>query len=394
MARSFAHINNVVGLIVVFLVVVVAIAEATSPGIDNHPSHSHCSDDEIKQCKNLPHVCPKFCPNGCITECRSCKPICIDGPSPPPPYHLHPSKSPKKVKCKSKDKKHRKCYNQEHTCPSSCPGTCQVDCVSCKPVCSCDKPGAVCQDPRFIGADGITFYFHGKKDKDFCLVSDSNLHINGHFIGKRNENMKRDFTWVQAIGILYGNHKISIGAQKTATWDDAIDRLSLNFDGESILLPDNEGARCQSETGPTTSITRTSDTNEIIIEVENIFKITAKVVPITEEESQIHNYGITQDDCFAHLELGFKFFALSDEVSGVLGQTYRRSYVSRVKMGVLMPVMGGDKEFSASGLFNVDCSVTKFQAVNEINEGLLNNLELPNLKCSSGISGRGVVCKR
>ncbi|KAK4340211.1 hypothetical protein RND71_041673 [Anisodus tanguticus] len=46
----------------------------------------------------------------------------------------------------------------------------------------CDKPGAVCQDPRFIGADGITFYFHGK-DKDFCLVSDSNLHINGHFIG-------------------------------------------------------------------------------------------------------------------------------------------------------------------------------------------------------------------
>ncbi|XP_006346377.1 uncharacterized protein [Solanum tuberosum] len=390
MARSY-----VVGLIGIFLVMVVAIVEATPPGIADHPSHSHCSDDEIKQCKNLPHVCPKFCPNGCITECRSCKPICIDGPSPSPPTptpdHPHPPKSPKKVKCKSKDKKHSKCYNQEHTCPSTCPGTCKVDCVSCKPVCSCDKPGAVCQDPRFIGSDGITFYFHGKKDKDFCLVSDSNLHINGHFIGKRNENMKRDFTWVQAIGIIYGTHKISIGAQKTATWDDAVDRLYLNFDGETILLPDNEGARWESETGPMTSITRTSDTNEIIIEVENILKITAKVVPITEEESRIHNYGITQDDCFAHLELGFKFLSLSDEVSGVLGQTYRRNYVSRVKMGVLMPVMGGDKEFSASGLFNADCSVTKFQAVNK---GLLNNLELPNLKCSSGMSGRGVVCKR
>ncbi|KAK4340210.1 hypothetical protein RND71_041672 [Anisodus tanguticus] len=410
MAPSFSH--NVVGL-GIFLVMLVAIVEATPPGIAFHPSNSHCSDDEIKQCKNLPHVCPKFCPNGCITECRSCKPICIDGSppppyspppstsppppynppsaSPPPPHYPPPSTSPKTVKCKNKN--YPKCYNQVHTCPSSCPGTCQVDCVSCKPVCSCDKPGAVCQDPRFIGADGITFYFHGKKDKDFCLVSDSNLHINGHFIGKRNEKMKRDFTWVQAIGILYGTHKISIGAQKTATWDDAIDRLSLNFDGETIVLRNNEGERWMSKSGPTTYITRTSKTNEIVIEIENIFKITAKVVPITEKESRVHNYGITQDDCFAHLELGFKFLSLSDGVSGVLGQTYRRNYVSKVKMGALMPVMGGDKEFSASGLFNVDCFVAKFQAVNE-NVSLLNNLELPSLKCNSGIHGHGVVCKR
>lgn len=75
----------------------------------------------------------------------------------------------------------------------------------------CDRVGAVCQDPRFIGGDGVTFYFHGKKDRDFCLVSDSNLHINGHFIGRRNQDMKRDFTWVQALGILFDTHQLHVG---------------------------------------------------------------------------------------------------------------------------------------------------------------------------------------
>jgi hypothetical protein len=27
-----------------------------------------------------------------------------------------------------------------------------------------------CGDPRFTGGDGNTFYFHGKRDRDFCIV--------------------------------------------------------------------------------------------------------------------------------------------------------------------------------------------------------------------------------
>ncbi|KAF3793172.1 hypothetical protein EJ110_NYTH10290 [Nymphaea thermarum] len=86
----------------------------------------------------------------------------------------------------------------------------------------CDKPGAVCQDPRFIGGDAITFYFHGKKDSDFCLLSDSNLHINAHFIGKRGQGMKRDFIWVQSIVLLHGSqsHQLYIGATKASSWVD------------------------------------------------------------------------------------------------------------------------------------------------------------------------------
>ncbi|PIA39260.1 hypothetical protein AQUCO_02700444v1 [Aquilegia coerulea] len=313
-------------------------------------------------------------------------------PTPSPPTPSTPSTpSPKTVKCYNP--KYTHCYNLEHVCPSSCPGECEVDCNSCKPICKCDKPGSVCQDPRFIGGDGITFYFHGKKDQDFCLLSDSNIHINAHFIGRRNSIMKRDFTWVQSIGLLFDNHQIFVGAQKTSTWDNSVDRLAMSFDGEPIFLEEVEGAKWQSDMAPDVTFTRSHDTNGIVIEVNGKFKITATVVPITEEDSKVHKYGITKDDCFAHLDLGFKFYELSDEVNGVLGKTYRRDYVSKVKMGVLMPVMGGEKEFSTSSIFATDCKVARFGGGGGV--GVASETgEYASLSCGSGIDGRGVVCKR
>ncbi|XP_075633870.1 uncharacterized protein LOC142606394 [Castanea sativa] len=309
-------------------------------------------------------------------------------PPPPPPAS---SSDGKKVRCMNKNYPH--CYAMEHSCPSGCPEQCEVDCVTCSPVCSCNRPGAVCQDPRFVGGDGITFYFHGKKGQDFCIVSDSNLHINAHFIGKRNQNMKRDFTWVQSLGILFDSHNLFIGAKNTSIWDDSNDRLSLGFNGEPIHLLDGEGTEWESMTSPSVTITRLRDTNSVEVEVEGNFKIKATVVPITEKDSRVHNYGITQEDCFAHLDLSFKFYALSGQVNGVLGQTYASNYVSKVKMGVVMPVLGGDKEFSSSSLFATDCAVARFTG--QFTEGnSLENLEFGNLNCSSGMNGRGVVCKR
>ncbi|KAG2317581.1 hypothetical protein Bca52824_020703 [Brassica carinata] len=311
----------------------------------------------------------------------------------PPPSDGEAGAGVRRARCK---KKGSPCYGVEYSCPAACPRSCEVDCVTCKPLCNCDKPGSVCQDPRFIGGDGLTFYFHGKKDSNFCLISDPNLHINAHFIGKRRPGMARDFTWVQSIAILFGTHRFYVGALKTATWDDSVDRISASFDGNVISLPQLDGATWTSSPGvyPQVSVKRVNaDTNNIEIEVEGLLKITARVVSITMEDSRIHGYDVKEDDCLAHLDLGFKFQDLSDNVDGVLGQTYRPNYVSRVKIGVHMPVMGGDREFQTTGLFSPDCSAARFTGNGGRNGGQ-SIMELPEMSCASGVGGKGVVCKR
>ena len=229
----------------------------------------------------------------------------------------------------------------------------------------CDfYPGMTCGDPRFTGGDGNTFYFHGSKDRDFCVFTDAGLHINAHFIGKRNPAMSRDFTWIQALGIRFAHHHFYVGAAKTPKWDAAADHLALAFDDEDLdvasQLPRFVGARWSPPTAPALSVTRTARVNTVVVELRGVFRIVANVVPITAEDSRIHNYGVTDDDSLAHLDLGFKFYDLTDDVHGVLGQTYRPDYVNRLNVTSKMPVMGGAPDYLSSDLFSTDCAVARF----------------------------------
>ncbi|CAM0147846.1 unnamed protein product [Urochloa decumbens] len=248
-------------------------------------------------------------------------------------------------------------------CDKRCPNQCIVLCPGCKTFCMCDfYPGVSCGDPRFTGGDGNNFYFHGKKDQDFCILSDANLHINAHFIGKRNPSMSRDFTWIQALGIRFAeHHRLYLGAAKTARWSNDVDRLELALDDEQVSIPAEAGARWDWESAavPGLSISRTAATNGVRVQIAGVLDIMASVVPITEEDSRVHNYGLTDDDSLAHLDLGFKFYDLSDNVHGVLGQTYRSDYVNRMSVSANMPVMGGAPNYVASDIFATDCAVAR-----------------------------------
>ncbi|KAF0896509.1 hypothetical protein E2562_024367 [Oryza meyeriana var. granulata] len=272
-------------------------------------------------------------------------------------------KKPTKVKCQENRKLYPYCSGKMMECPATCPTSCYVDCDACKPVCVCNVPGA-CGDPRFIGGDGNAFYFHGRRDADFCVVSDRNLHINAHFIGKRGAaGMSRDFTWIQAIAVLFDGHRLYVGARKTANWDDEVDRLELILDGEPVLLPEEADATWTSAAVPALSVTRTKAANGVLVVLDGRFKVRANAVPITVEDSRVHRYGVTADDCLAHLDLAFKFDALTGDVHGVVGQTYRSDYVNKFDVRASMPTLGGDHNFATSGLFAADCAVSRFGQV-------------------------------
>ncbi|KAK4743925.1 hypothetical protein SAY87_010237 [Trapa incisa] len=329
------------------------------------------------------------------------------GPSAPPQVGKTPP--PQSIVCN--DPRSR-CNGQNIMCPQQCPSlrpaypkekACYVDCSSptCEATCknrtvNCYGVGSACGDPRFVGGDGIVFYFHGRTNQFFSLVSDQNLQINARFIGRRPEGRNRDNTWIQSLGLMFGRHTFTLAAMKAAKWDAAVDLLQITYDGEAVPIGDGHLAIwAAADSGLV--VERTAHCNSVAVTIPRTVEISVSVVPITEEDDRIHNYQIPDDDCFSHLEVQFLFFDLSERVEGVLGQTYRPEFVSPVKRGVEMPIMGGESKYRTSSLLSADCSYCIFSP--ELPKGMAGGamrLEPTGvMECTSSMSnGRGVVCRR
>lgn len=304
-----------------------------------------------------------------------------------------------------------RCYGVVLSCPAECPVRkpikakkvkgCMINCSKCETSCKFRKPnckgyGSICYDPRFVGGDGVMFYFHGMKDRDFALVSDDKLQINAHFIGTRPEGRKRDYTWVQALGIMFGGrkaHTFTVGANKVSKWDDSVDQFTFSFDGQDLKVADIWTSPCGQ-----LILERTDETNSVNVIVGGLARISLNVAPIEERDNKMHNYQLPPNDAFAHLEMQFKFFNLSSTVEGILGQTYRPNFVNPVKRGVPMPVMGGEDRYATSSLLSADCKSCNYSnnkdAHSSSSEFLVNPVGTFDAECTSRSGNGGIVCRR
>ncbi|KAK6932498.1 Root cap [Dillenia turbinata] len=313
------------------------------------------------------------------------------------------------VTCKTR---HSRCFLKKIKCPKECPKVkpsdpkakaCFLDCYSpkCEAVCRTRKPncsgtGAACYDPRFIGGDGIVFYFHGKSNEDFALVSDTNFQINARFIGHRPIGRSRDYTWIQGLGLMFGTHNFTIEATRASKWDNDIDHLKFSYNGQDIVIPEGHLADWNS-LDRELQVERTSSKNSALIALQEKVEIFVNVVPVTELDNKIHNYQLPLDDSFAHLEVQFRFFGLSPKVDGVLGRTYQPDFVNPAKPGVAMPVVGGADKYRTSSILSADCLACVFSGenVSEDKESSLNIAEYGMLDCISRAGGEsGILCRK
>ncbi|XP_020215398.1 uncharacterized protein LOC109799262 [Cajanus cajan] len=269
------------------------------------------------------------------------------------------------------------CFGKKVPCPSECPlkspsdpkaKVCYLDCdnPTCETRCktrkaNCNGRGSACLDPRFVGADGTVFYFHGRRNEHFALVSDTHFQINARFIGLRPATRARDYTWIQALGIiLQGPHTFTVEATSSPTWDNDVDHLKFSHDGKPLAIAQGYLSTWQSDH---VRVERASSVNSVTITLHGVAEISVNVVPVTREDSRVHNYQIPHDDCFAHLEVQFKFHGLSQKVEGVLGRTYQPDFENpAAKLGVAMPVVGGEDRYRTTSLVAAHCRVCLFGA--------------------------------
>ncbi|TKY66569.1 Root cap [Spatholobus suberectus] len=301
------------------------------------------------------------------------------------------------------------CFRRKAPCPSECPlkspsdakakvcfldcdsPTCETQCKTRKP--NCNGRGSACLDPRFVGADGTVFYFHGRRNEHFALVSDVNFQINARFTGLRPATRTRDYTWIQALGILFGSHKLTVEATPAATWDGEIDHLKFSHNGKELVVPEGHLSAWR---GPQSQlrIERTSSKNGVTVTLQEAAEISVNVVPVTREDSRTHNYQIPDDDCFAHLEVQFRFHGLSNKVDGVLGRTYQPDFRNPARLGVAMPVLGGEDRYRTASLVSEDCGVCLF-AAKQASEKMDSVSEYGVLDCTGVANGgNGIVCRR
>ncbi|XP_027344069.1 uncharacterized protein LOC113856451 [Abrus precatorius] len=302
-----------------------------------------------------------------------------------------------------------RCHGKNIKCPDECPNSeasdpkakvCHIDCNKpiCKAVCrhrkpNCNAPGSGCYDPRFIGGDGRVFYFHGKSNEHFTLVSDSNLQINARFIGHRPSGRARDYTWIQALGILINSQTFSLEATKTAQWDENVDRLKLTHNGNNVVLAEGSLSTWYS-LEKDVKVERIASKNSVIVTLKDVAEILVNVVPVTKEDDRIHNYQVPFDDCFAHLEVQFRFFALSPKVDGVLGRTYRLDFENPAKVGVAMPVVGGEDSYRTTSLLSPNCASCVFSQGSSFEKETPQVVQYGTLDCTEFSYGLGIVCKK
>eukprot|EP00475_Leptophrys_vorax_P012252 TRINITY_DN18667_c0_g2_i2.p1 TRINITY_DN18667_c0_g2~~TRINITY_DN18667_c0_g2_i2.p1 ORF type:complete len:572 (-),score=-18.39 TRINITY_DN18667_c0_g2_i2:521-2236(-) len=260
-------------------------------------------------------------------------------------------------------------------------------------------------DPHFTGADGSHYDFSGRPNRNYAIVSDLHLQVNGYFGGRyaRWGNRIKSLTWIRSVGIMFGHHTAVLDAR---TGPDA------EYDTDGYLAKVTADGKVLELKAPGTVVTlwdgatlkwvagrqRSGDDYVDVFDVTIAGVVTLRMTLRPEVESLR-----TPRDGTVHFGLNVLESEFSPAVHGILGQTYRNEFAGRLahqklEWSSLLQTMvvpgdnaegfidGSVDEYEVTGLLKSDCTLCQFSRAESVDPETRVALSL----LGGGVSGGGL----
>ncbi|GJP30323.1 hypothetical protein CLOM_g737, partial [Closterium sp. NIES-68] len=258
----------------------------------------------------------------------------------------------------------------------------------------CNPAAKILNDPHLVGAHGTHFDFNGRPDKAFCLLTDRDLHVNMLLRGyydERTDNAalvvdgKAVHTWIKELGIVWTaggvDHKIRLAARGGKQQERGEGFMkSIEIDGEEIprmQVGDSvTGAgglkvefRGLEKEGP-------FDVDYYLLTIDGLVSLDLRL-------RVAHPKLQTPTDAEAHINVGIAELEHTEEIHGVLGQTYRADHSQRAAdfqrliASLHRPISadgaegkgfldGTPRSYEASDVLAVDCAYTAYGRARQV----------------------------
>eukprot|EP00899_Mesostigma_viride_P007069 jgi/Mesvir1/16363/Mv18111-RA.1 len=206
-----------------------------------------------------------------------------------------------------------------------------------------DAPGAR-SDPHFVTLAGTHFDWMGQGDRSFCIISDKAVHVNAHLFA--GTDGRRKGTWMDQIAVLHGGDNVVVSTGAPAGFPGLHGSVSIN--GRGVLSVGSSSSTVVAK-GLTVRCKRT----RTWVTVEGILDLEVEVVRASTWEA---GKGPGRD----FLNFRVRGLNATEDVHGVLGQTFRPAAHGAAKAASKGMVEGADLKYMTSDLLAADCTFSRF----------------------------------
>ena len=248
--------------------------------------------------------------------------------------------------------------------------------------------GSVSGDPHFVGAHGTRYDFNGLPRKDYCLFTDSSVHMNMHMIGYGvdevkhcDEDGKTVRTWIGKLGIIWKVEGKSHSLVLSAREGPQVKRGSGFLAGaelDSVALPALKEGETHALVGGGNLTFHHIGSWGHHKEPEDVYLM---VLPglLTLRLAlriEVHRWR-TRSNAWTHFDVSMSQVSSSGKVHGVLGQTFRKDRGGRsIDFKALTSLLrrpvaadgpsgsglldGSAVDYETSGVLTADCRFSAF----------------------------------